>query len=104
MPLRIALDRADVAAFCRRWRVTELSVFGSAVREDFGPDSDVDVLVRFAPGAEWSLLDHTVMEEELSGIIGRKVDIVTRPAVEKSPNWIRRDAILQSAEPVYVEG
>jgi hypothetical protein len=82
----------------------ELSFFGSVVREDFRFDSDVDVLVTFAPDADWSLLDHVAMEEELSSVLGRKADLVTRKAVERSGNWIRRKAILESAMPYYVAG
>ncbi len=87
--------------FCERWKISEMSLFGSALRDDFGPDSDVDVLVSFAPDAEWSLFDHLRMEEELGGLLGRDVDIVTRRAVEKSANWIRRESILKSARLVY---
>ena len=85
--------------FCRRWKIAELRVFGSALREDFRSDSDLDLLVRFAPDADWSLLDHVAMEEELSGIVGRKVDLVSQRAIERSSNWIRRKTILESAEP-----
>jgi len=98
---RIRIDRDQVAAFCRKWKITELAVFGSAVREDFGPDSDVDVLVSFAPEADWGLLEHLTMEEELSGLLARKVDLVTRRAVERSTNRIRREAILRSASVIY---
>ena len=97
----IQIDRAKNVAFCRKWQNTELALIGSILREDFRPDSDVDVLVSFAGEADWSLLDHVVMEEELAGIIGRKVDLVTRRAVERSANRIRRQAILGSAEVVY---
>ncbi len=90
-----------IREFCARWKISEMSLFGSALRDDFGPDSDVDVLVSFAPDAEWSLFDHLRMEEELSGLLGRDVDIVTRRAVEKSANWIRRESILKSARLVY---
>jgi predicted nucleotidyltransferase len=102
--LRLPLDRDHIADFCRRWRIRELSLFGSVVREDFRPDSDVDVLISFAPDAQWGLFDHVRMEEELTNIIGRPVDLVTRPAVEHSANWIRRREILDTAEPFYVEG
>lgn len=104
MAPRISLDRDEVAAFCRRWGIAEMSFFGSVLRNDFREDSDVDVLVSFRPGAEWSLLDHVRMEEELGRVLGRKADIVTRPAVERSGNWIRREQILSTAEPVYAEG
>ena len=61
----------------------------------------MDVLVSFAPDADWSLLDHMAIEEELAGILGRKVDLVSRRAIERSANRIRRQAILNSAEVVY---
>jgi predicted nucleotidyltransferase len=99
--VRIALDRARIGDFCRRWGVSELAVFGSAVREDFGPGSDLDVLVSPAPGVVWSLLRLTDMRDELAAIVGRPVDLVVRRAVERSPNWIRRREILESAETVY---
>jgi len=97
----IPIERAMVEAFCRKWKISELALFGSVLRDDFRPDSDVDVLVSFAPDADWSLLDHLAMEEELAGILGRKVDLVSRRAVERSANRIRRQAILNSAEVVY---
>ena len=97
-------DRTAITNFCKRWKIAELAVFGSALREDFGPDSDVDFLVTFQPDASWSLLDHAAMEEELAEILGRKVDLVTRRAVERSRNWLRRRAILESAQPYYAAG
>jgi len=102
MSARIPIDCEKIAEFCRRWKITEFALFGSVLRDDFRPDSDVDVLVTFAPDAEWSLFDDVDMEEELSAIFGRKVDLVSRRAVERSDNWIRRKAILSTAEPVYV--
>ncbi len=92
---------AETETFCRRWRVAELSLFGSVLREDFRPDSDVDILISFAPRAEPSLLDHVAMQEELAELFGRRVDLVTRPAIERSSNWIRRRAILGTAQRVY---
>ena len=80
----------------------ELCLFGSVLEAGFGPHSDVDVLVSFAPEAEWDLFDATHMEEELAEILGRPVDLVTRRSLERSRNWIRREAILRSAEPIYV--
>jgi len=77
-------------------------VFGSALRSDFRPDSDLDLLVTFAPEAQWSLLDHAAMQDELTELVGRKVDLVSRRAIERSENWIRRDAILSTAEVVDV--
>ena len=102
MALRIDLPREAIADFCRRWLITELAIFGSALREDFRPDSDVDVMVEFAPEASWSLLDLVGAEQELSEIIGRPVDLVERRCVEQSDNWIRRRHILENARTVYV--
>ena len=99
---RIPIDREKIAEFCQRWKITELALFGSVLREDFRKDSDVNVLVSFAPDADWSLFDAVNMEEELSDILDRKVDLVSRRAVERSSNWIRRKAILSTAESIYV--
>ena len=102
MSVRIAIDRERIADFCRRWKIVEFSLFGSVLRDDFRPDSDIDVLVSFASDAEWSLFDHVAMEDELTAMIGRKVDLLSRRAIERSENWIRRKAILGSAEAVYI--
>lgn len=101
MTVPISYKREALVAFCQRWHVHELAFFGSILRADFRPDSDVDVLVTFFPEAEWSLFDHIAMEEELSVLLGRKVDLVSRRAVEGSSNWIRRKAILEAAESFY---
>jgi uncharacterized protein len=98
---RIALDEAALAAFCDRWRVRRLELFGSVIRDDFRPDSDIDILVTFLPDADWGLLDHAAIEEELSALIGRRVDLVSRRAIERSANAIRRASILESAVPLF---
>jgi predicted nucleotidyltransferase len=98
---KLAIDEARLADFCRRWKIRQLAVFGSARRPDFRPDSDVDFLVTFSPEADWSLFDHVTMESELSDLIGRGVDLISRKAVEASSNWIRREAILTGAEPLF---
>ena len=99
----IIIPKRTMADFCRRWQITELAIFGSALREDFNAQSDLDVLVSFAPGSDWSLFDHLQMQEELSAAAGRPVDLVNRRAIERSDNWIRRRAILESAQVIYVE-
>jgi len=99
---RIPIPQPAVDDFCRRWKVTEFALFGSAVRDDFGPDSDVDVLVSFAPEARYSLFDMVHMEDELREIFGRDVDLVTRRAVERSTSEWRRQAILDSLSHVPV--
>lgn len=101
MNANITIDGEAIATFCRRWKIRELAFFGSVLRRDFRPDSDVDVLVTFHPDAGWGLLDHVQMQDELSEVFGRTVDLVTRRSVEASENWIRREAILASAESVY---
>ncbi|MDP9122685.1 MAG: nucleotidyltransferase domain-containing protein [Acidobacteriota bacterium] len=102
MSPRISLDRDRLPACCRSWKVSELAFFGSVLRDDFRPDSDVDVLVTFARGAHWSFFDLMKMEEGLRAILGRDVDLVEREAVERSENYLRRQHILRSLEPVYV--
>ncbi len=104
MRSEILIPADRLAEFCRRWKVAELRVFGSALREDFHPGSDLDLLVRFTPDANWSLFDHVAMEEELTSLAGRPVDLVSQSAIEQSSNWIRRRAILESAEPYFVAG
>ena len=100
--VRVELPKDKIQEFCSRWRITELALFGSVLRDDFRPDSDVDVMVSFAPEARWSLLDLVEMQSELESALGRKVDLVERCAIELSENYIRRRHILASVEPVYV--
>ncbi len=92
---------AEIAEFCRRWRIREMAVFGSALRADFAPESDIDLLVAFEDDADWSLLDHIRMQQELQALLRRDVDLVTRRAVEKSPNWVRRKEILDTASVIF---
>lgn len=101
---RVELPRAKIAEFCRRHSIRRLDLFGSVLREDFRPDSDIDVLVEFEPEHEPGLFQYSTMEQELEGILGRKVDLVERGSVEDSENYIRRQHILKSLEPVYVAG
>jgi predicted nucleotidyltransferase len=98
MPLAVDLDRERIAEFCRKWRVKELAVFGSALRDDFAPDSDVDVLVELAPDHGLSLYDWVDMIEELQVIFGRKVDLVAKGGLK---NPFRRREILRTAEVIY---
>ncbi|HEV7427381.1 MAG TPA: nucleotidyltransferase domain-containing protein [Thermoanaerobaculia bacterium] len=95
--IAIDYDKEKLRDFCQRWKVTEFSLFGSVVRDDFGPESDVDVMLRFADDADWSLFDEVHMEDELVEIFGRDVDLLTRRAVERSRNPIRRESILTNA-------
>ncbi len=98
---RIELPTDKLAEFCRRWKVAELAVFGSVLGPDFKAGSDVDMLVTFGADARWSLLDHVRMQDELSDLLGRKVDLVSRKGIERSRNYIRRRAILETSEVIY---
>jgi predicted nucleotidyltransferase len=102
--LPISIDPTLLEQFCSRWRIVRLELFGSVLRDDFRPESDVDLLVTFAPDARWGLFAHVEMQDELSALIEHKVDLVSRRAIEQSRNWIRQRAILGSAVPVYVSG
>jgi hypothetical protein len=87
--------------FCHKWKVRELSLFGSVLRDDFGPESDVDVLVSFADDAPWSLWDFTAMSDELSALIGRRVDLVEKEGLR---NPFRRHTILATRKVIYDGG
>ena len=98
---RLGISDGELEEFCQRWRIAELSLFGSALRNDFRPDSDIDLLVQYAPDVRRRLVDHTRMEEQLSELLGRKIDLCGKLGVEHSRNWIIRNNILDSAEPIY---
>ncbi len=90
-----------VEAFSRRWGIAEFALFGSVLRDDFCPDSDIDVLVTFAPGIQQSLGKWLEMQDELKQMLGRDVDLVDRESVARSVNWYRRRRIFESAEVLY---
>lgn len=98
MTVGIEIEKEKIAAFCRRWKITEFSLFGSVLREDFSPDSDVDVLVTFAEGDHWSLFDLVEMEDELKAMFGRDVDFVEKKALH---NPFRRYHIIRNREVIY---
>jgi predicted nucleotidyltransferase len=98
----LTIPTERIAAFCRQWKITHLAIFGSSLRNDFRPDSDIDLLATFAAEAQWSLLHHVQMQDELKAIFGRNVDLISRRGIEQSTNYIRRKAILESAETIYV--
>jgi uncharacterized protein len=103
MKIAIPLPNDKIADFCAHWLVSELSLFGSILREDFHLNSDIDVLIAFAPEADWGLLEHVQMQQELQSILGREVDLVSKRAIERSSNWIRRQEILSTAQPIYAQ-
>jgi predicted nucleotidyltransferase len=99
--IRVSIPRKKLAAFCKRWKISELALFGSVLRDDFHPNSDIDLLVSFRPKAKISLFDLVRMQNELQEIFGRDVDLVERRAIEKSENYIRRKNILNNTKVVY---
>lgn len=96
--LPIPLPLGPIEAYCQRWRIAELALFGSVLREDFSPESDIDVLVTFEPDARWSLFDLVDMRDEIEALLGRSVDLVTRGGLR---NPFRRHEILTSRQVVY---
>ena len=96
--IKLNLDRGKIADFCRRNKIVKLSLFGSYLRDDFGPDSDVDILVEFDTGARVGLMTFAGLENELSEIIGRKVDLTTPGFISK----YFREKVLAESEVQYV--
>ncbi len=100
-PRDLGIEKGEITEFCRRWKISRLAVFGSALREELRPDSDIDLLVTFRSDADWAMFDHFTMEEELSRILGREVDLINVRAIEENPNPITRREILDSARQIY---
>lgn len=101
IPERLRISEEQLAAFCRTWSIARLELFGSALRDDFDATSDIDVLVTFLPDARISLFTLDRLERDLANLVGRDVDVVERRVIEDSPNWIRRNSILRSAQLLY---
>ena len=101
MKLHIKIDEGRIEAFCQKWHIKELSLFGSALREDFSAESDVDVLVDFASDADVSLDDWLDMIDELKVLFGREVDLIDKQGLR---NPFRRHAILTFREVLYAAG
>ena len=97
----IEIPKSKIVKFCDRWNIFEFSLFGSILREDFRPDSDIDIMVEFHPEAHPSLFDLSYMEDELKILFQRDVDLVTRKGIETSRNYLRRKVILSSAQVIY---
>jgi len=97
--LGVSID--TLTDFCRRWKIQRLAVFGSAALGRLRPDSDIDLLVTFTPDADWTMFDHYRMEEELTRLFEREVDLININALEENPNPIYRKEILASAKEIY---
>lgn len=98
---RLGVDEAALAAFCHKWHVAEMALFGSVLREDFGDGSDVDALVTFEPGSAPHFPDILDMREGFKNLVGREVDLVKRAVIERSRNYVRRQDILSTAQVIY---
>ena len=96
--MQIQIDKEKIAAFCLKWEIREFALFGSVLRDDFGPDSDVDVLVSFSEEADWSLYDWVNMIDDLKSLFGHEVDLVEKGTLR---NPFRRRAILNNKEIIY---
>jgi hypothetical protein len=103
MTILESLPMQDIARFCQRWQILELSLFGSVLREDFNPDSDVDVLVTFSDNSEWGLFDHVQMQQELQALLERKVDLISRRALAHTQNQLLREEILKTTKVIFTQ-
>jgi predicted nucleotidyltransferase len=97
----VHVTRKQIEQFCRKWKIVRLELFGSVLREDFRPDSDIDVLVTFEDGVRYRIADLMNMDEDAKSLFSRDVDLVERRLVEQNPNWVRRNRILRTAQQVY---
>lgn len=99
---KFEFQREKIADYCRRWKIIEFAIFGSALREDFSQESDIDVLVTFDKEAHWTLFDMVDMREELKELFGCYVDLISRRGIESSQNYLRRKEILSTAKVIHV--
>ena len=97
----IEIPIEKIKTFCTDWQVTEFALFGSVLRDDFRPDSDIDVMVQFDANAHPTFSDLEQMEAELQTIFNREVDLITRQGIETSRNYLRRQEILSSVQVIY---
>ncbi|MDJ0634927.1 MAG: nucleotidyltransferase domain-containing protein [Xenococcaceae cyanobacterium MO_188.B29] len=97
----INLESEKIEQICQQWQIEELALFGSILREDFNSKSDIDVLVSFAESAKITFFDLDTIEQQLSKLFDRPVDVVTKRSIEQSHNWIRKKNILDNAQIIY---
>ena len=95
---RLGVGAPELSTFCRKWRIVEMALFGSLLRDEFGPESDVDVLVTFEADAPWDLWDFATLENDLGRLFGRRTDVVEMSALR---NPFFRDEVLRTREVVY---
>ncbi|MGB0563535.1 MAG: nucleotidyltransferase family protein [Spirulinaceae cyanobacterium] len=101
---RLGISLQTLTEFCQAHQITELAVFGSILRDDFNPKSDLDFLVTFHPQTKLSLMDLVGIQQQLEDLTGRKIDLLEKRAIENSHNWLRRQNILETAQTIYESG
>ncbi len=97
----ILIPKKEINLFCQRWKIKRLELFGSALTEEFSPDSDIDLLVDYNPGFQRTLADMLLMQQELEELLQRPVDLVTRQSIERSPNPYKKKNILEHTVLLY---
>jgi uncharacterized protein len=97
---RLNITDEQLAAFCQKWKIVEFALFGSVLTDEFKPDSDVDVMVTFDKDAHWGI-EIVTIADALEDMLGREVDLMTRPSVERSENYLMRRSILSNTRTVY---
>ncbi|AFZ33821.1 DNA polymerase beta domain protein region [Stanieria cyanosphaera PCC 7437] len=95
------LETEQLKKICQQWQIVELALFGSVLREDFNSNSDIDVLVSFSEDAKITFFDLDILEQQLSKLFNRSVDVVTKRSIEQSHNWIRKKNILENTKIIY---
>lgn len=98
---KIKIPEEKIKKFCQKYEISEFSLFGSVLTDQFDHDSDVDILVKFDESAQHTLFDQAKMKEELKQLMGYEVDLVSKRGIESSRNLIRKNTILESAESIY---
>ncbi len=101
-PENIDLPLAEIQSTCKHWKIKELALFGSVLRDDFCSDSDIDLLFTFEPDAKRGLTETLKIQDEFQTIFGCKVNLIVKSAIERSDNWLRKKNILESAQNIYV--
>jgi predicted nucleotidyltransferase/uncharacterized protein with HEPN domain len=96
----IPMPEDRIRAFCMKWKIRNFRFYGSIIRDDFRPDSDIDVMVEFTPDAHTTFFDLSSMQTELETLLSRKVDLADRSSVDQSQNYIRRKGMLSGKPPV----
>ena len=101
MEIQVVIPYQQIEKFCRRWNIIRLELFGSAIRDDFSNESDIDLLVEYDPTFHRTLADMEQMQQEIETVFHRPVDLVVRQAIENSPNPFKRENILANTHLLY---